>query len=336
MAITLICPRCQASFQLSDQLIGMTIRCGNCQEVFIVGAPRQPPIPPVAPVVNPVPIPPPNRPDPIDQGIQAQPGRRSPVVLEPASASSPAPRPLRRRPLPPRVIPIWVFLVGGAVTFVLLLGLGIVAVRLLLWKAIPSEDSKLFTLEQTVQPVWPPDPIPPIMLDPGHQDIALGVNSVVLTRTKIGKGIVELQRETWAFDPAYRVRWSHGSSRASSTNAPNPDNGRTDINVEVQLDARKKIQAVAVLYQRAGNADVEQQADGAWPPLARAKREKLKIEGKKAAARFSPGGFKVEGRYLFQVEFQDEDGRTVYTQAHEVSLKPPEANRNPQGGVGER
>jgi hypothetical protein len=333
MPITLLCPRCQASFQLSDQLIGKTIRCGNCQEEFIVGAPRQPPNPPAFPVVNPVPIA--NRPDPIDQGIQAQPGRRLPVVLEPASGSPPASRPLTRRQSPPRGIPFWVFLVGGVGAAILLLGLGIVAVRVLLWKAIPNEDSKQFTLEQAVQPVWPPDPIPPILLDPAHHDIALGVNSVVLTRSKIGQGTTELQRETWAFDPTYRVRWSHGSSRASSSKAPNPENGRTDINVEVQLDDRKKIQAVAVLYQRAGNADVEQQADGTWPQLARAKKQELRIVGQKAAARFSPGGFKVEGRYLFQVEFQDEEGLTVYTQAHEVSLKRPEANRTPRGGVDE-
>src|SRR5262249_40267095 len=156
------------------------------------GRPRKSP---GIPVLQPIPVVSPNRPDPVDERIRAQPGPRLPVVLEPAPGPSPAER---SRPQPPPVsrgIPIWIFVVGGLAFFVLV-GMGIGAWMVVSWIVrSQAEESKTYRLEQRVQPIGPPDPAPFVPPDPGGG--AEGIDFVSLTRTKSGPGIEERQRQTW-------------------------------------------------------------------------------------------------------------------------------------------
>src|SRR5207249_1034581 len=119
-------PSCRANIHILDQLAGKTIRCKQCQQVFMVGAvpkepeppkvePRRPaPAPQPVPVVHPVSKAPAQRSDPIREGLQSQPGRLPPPstlakLSPPPARQSRAPASRRRSGIP------YPWLIGGGV-----------------------------------------------------------------------------------------------------------------------------------------------------------------------------------------------------------------------------
>jgi S1-C subfamily serine protease len=164
------------------------------------------------------------------------------------------------------------------------------------------------------------------------------ISSAIFARKTVKQGTVELQGEAWAFDSRYAIRSAGAvNARISSANLPKTKKAAAEIDVQVHLvDPMRRIKEVAVHYQKAedGMAEPPANADGSWPALHGAKRLKLTLEAQKATTTLALNNIKTTDRYLFQVEFQDGDGRTVYTQAHAFALErpKPEVAQNPPAG----
>ena len=89
------CPKCQAVFEIGDELAGRKLRCGNCQTAFYAPVTTAAPVPPRAVPAAPVaPIPPPTVPKvivpPVATPPPAVPKVTIPPVAKPPPATSPA------------------------------------------------------------------------------------------------------------------------------------------------------------------------------------------------------------------------------------------------------
>ena len=168
-------------------------------------------------------------------------------------------------------------------------------------------------------------------------ELAAGqISSAILRRAIVFDGKAEVLGETWRFDSAYRVRSSgSGNVRLSSSLLPKARKGVAELEVEVNLvDPLRKIKAVAVRYRKSPPermANRAANADGSWPALEGAEKLNLNFEGQIARANLELRDIKVTDRYAFQVEFQDADGQTIFTQGHTFSLDRPKpaAVQNP-------
>jgi S1-C subfamily serine protease len=164
------------------------------------------------------------------------------------------------------------------------------------------------------------------------------ITAAIFARKTVNQGAVELQGEAWAFDSTYAIR-SAGivNARVSSTNLSKTKKGTAEIDVQVHLiDPMRRIKQVAVHYKKAedGQAEPAANADGSWSLLPGAKKLPLSLAEQKATATLALNAIKTTDRYVFQVEFQDGDGKTIYTQAHAFALdRPkPEVAQNPAAG----
>jgi S1-C subfamily serine protease len=170
--------------------------------------------------------------------------------------------------------------------------------------------------------------------------VAGRISSAELFRAIVFQGKAEVLAEHWAFDSTYRVRSSgSGNVRLTTNLLARARKGVALMEIEVQLvDPLRKIREVAIRYQRMeeGMAAPRANADGTWPALAGSQKLNLNIDGQKASATLELSDIKVTDRYQFQVEFQNPDGQTVYTQAHAFAFDRPKsapANNPPVAGA---
>lgn len=92
-------------------------------------------------------------------------------------------------------------------------------------------------------------------------------------------------------------------------------------------DPLHKVNAVTFHYAVGGKS--ARGPDGGWAPLAGAKAVSLKVSDQDALATFRlPPGSVPDETYAFQVSYADADGKTVYTQPHELRLTFPKSPKS--------
>jgi S1-C subfamily serine protease len=93
-------------------------------------------------------------------------------------------------------------------------------------------------------------------------------------------------------------------------------------------DPLHKLAGVTMHYAPAPKALPRAGADG-WGPLPGARAVPLKVSDQTASAPFKlPAGSVPDATYAFQVSYADADGKTAYTQPHELRLTFPKNSRS--------
>jgi predicted Zn finger-like uncharacterized protein len=150
MPVRATCPHCRTQFQLADNLLGKTLRCSKCQQLFRLPPPKVeedvPVVIPVEELEEPASI----RTDrPATPRPAAPPPRPAPAARKPAPPQRP-PAPPRKQP-PSLVLPL---LLGGVAAAMLMLTVGAFGAWLLL---------------RPVKPAGPPEPVAQVQPLPDAQ-----------------------------------------------------------------------------------------------------------------------------------------------------------------------